>query len=343
MSDKRAFFFIAACMMMVSAAFLGPGTAAADDTVKLTFASALAPKSNLEIAAQMYADAIKENTGGRIQITHHGAGSLYNHKDMIPALAKNQVNMAIHHVAMVGRRSAALEFISSFGAQGCWTSFDHYYRFVDQPEVRKIADVEFDKYFNAKLLGFLAYGTGLVVRADKAVKTVEDYQGFKMRTSGTAQAVVYKSLGAITVEMSSAEIYTAIQRGTIQGCTTGTSRVRRARLYEVAPYITIDPTLPFMSFFLVINKDVWEKLSAEDQALFLKEAKALEDHTRDFAAKEYQEDLDAIKENAKLLYDLPPKEKEKLISTVRPAMMEFSKERLGDYYDELWTLFDKAK
>ncbi|MBC8247684.1 MAG: TRAP transporter substrate-binding protein [Deltaproteobacteria bacterium] len=336
-------FRIIICLVMLLSFALFTGQARAADEVKLTFASALAPKSNIELAAKRYAEIIGKKSDGRIQITHYGAGSLYNHKDMIPALAKNQVNMAVHHVAMVGRRSAALEFISSFGAQGAWSSFDHYYRFIDQPEVREIAGGEFDKYFNAKLLGFLAYGAGLVARSDKAVKTVEDYKGFKMRTSGTAQATVYKALGAITVEMSSKEIYTAIQRGTIQGCTTGTSRVRRARLYEVAPYITIDPTLPFMSFYLVINKDVWQKMSAADQKLLTEEARELEKWTRDYVVKEYQEDLDMIKSKAKILYDMPAAEKEKLVAVVRPAMMEFSKKRLGKWYEQLWTLFDKAK
>jgi len=338
-SNLRIILFLFLVLPFVLAA----AQSATADSAKLTLASALPPKSNLELAAKQYADIIADQTGGRIKIIHYGGGSLYNHKDMIPALAKNQVNMAVLHVAMVGRRSSALEFISSFGAQGCWSSYDHYYRFIDQPEVRKIADEEFDKYFNAKLIGLLAYGTGIVARNDKPVKSVADYKGFKMRTSGTAQATMYKALGAVTVEMSSKELYTAIQRKTIQGCTTGSSRARRARLYEVAPYITIDPTLPFMSFWLVVNKDVWQKLSPADKELFAEEARKLEKWTRDYAAKEREEDLAFLKTKAKLLYDMSPAEKKKLVDTVRPAMMEFSKERLGDYYEQLWALFDKAK
>ncbi len=340
---KKGVCWFGVCLVMVLGVGLVKAGPAAAETMKLTFASALAPKSCLELAAKRYADIIAQKTDGRIKITHHGAGSLYNHKDMIPALAKDQVNMAILHVAMVGRRSPALEFIGSFGAQGCWSSYEHYYRFVDNPKVRQIAAGEFDKYFNAKFLGALAYGAGLVGRSDKPIKTVEDYKGLKMRTSGTAQAIVYKTLGAVTVEMSSSEIYTALQRGTIQACTTGPSRFRRAKLYEVAPYLTVDPTLPFMSFWLVINKDVWQKLSPEDQKLFADQAQKLEKWTRDFVAKEHKEDLAFLKTKAKLLYDMPPAEKAKLIAIVRPAMMAYSKKVLGDKYEELWALLDETK
>ena len=340
---KKISLGITLCLIIVLSITLMAVKPAVADSVKLTLASALPPKSNLELASKRYVDIIKEKTGDRVKIIHYGAGSLYNHKDMIPALAKNQVNMEVLHVAMVGRRSAELEFLGSFGAQGCWTSYEHYYRFIDQPEVRKIADGQFDQYFNAKLLGVLAYGTGIVARNDKPVKSVADYKGFKMRTSGTAQATMYKTLGAVTVEMSSKELYTAVQRNTIQGFTTGISRARRSRLYEVAPYITIDPTLPYLSFWLVINKDVWKKLSPADQKLFIEEGRKLEKWTRVNAAKEFQEDRDFLKTKAKLLYDMSPAEKKKLVGTVRPVMMTYSKERLGASYEELWALFDKTK
>ncbi len=340
---KKISLGITLCLVIGLAVTLMAVKSAVADSVKLSLASALPPKSNIENAAKLYADTVGEKTGDRIKITHYGTGSLYNHKDMIPALDKNQVNMAVLHVAMVGRRSPELEFIGSFGAQGCWTSYDHYFRFIDHPEVRKIADREFDKYFNAKLLGVLAYGTGAVARNDKPVKSVTDYKGFKMRTSGTAQATMYKALGAITVEMSSKEIYTGIQRKTIQGCTTGISRVRRSKLYEVAPYITIDPTLPYLSFWLVVNKDVWKKLSPADQKLLEEEGRKLEKWTREHAAKEREEDLAFLKTKAKLLYDMPPAEKKKLVDTVSPVMMQFAKERLGASYNQMWELLEKTK
>ena len=340
MLKHRIIGIILSGLMILSVAGTVP---AAAETIKLTFATTLSPKSTIEVAAKRYADIIGEKTNGRIKIIHYGGASLYNAKDLIPALAKNQVNMAVHHVAMVGRRSGVLEFIASFGAQGCWSSFDHYYRFIDQPEVRAIADAEFDKYFNAKLLGMLAYGTSMFASTDKAIKTVEDFKGWKARSSGTAQAALYKALGAVSVEMSSKELYTALQRGTIQGCSTGTSRVRRARLYEVAPYVTIDATIPFMTFWLVINKDAWNKLSPENQTLLMEQARALEAWTRDYAAKERQEDIDFVSSKAKIVYDMTPEEKQKLVSVARPAMMAFSKKQLGDRYQLLWDFLDKTK
>jgi TRAP-type C4-dicarboxylate transport system substrate-binding protein len=331
----------AALVFCLGLALMGVSASAAE--LKLTYASSTPPKSNLEIASQKFIKTIEEKTKGRIKITFYGAGSLYNAKTMIPALTKGQISMGILHVALVGRRSAVLEFLGSFGAQGCWESYEHYFRFLDNPEVRKLAEAEFGKFFNGRLLAALAFGTGLVGRADKPIKAVADFKGLKMRTSGTAQATMYKALGAIPVSLSAKEIYTGLQRGTIQGATSGMSRWRRSKLYEVAPYLTVDPTLPYLSMYLVINKNTWNKLSAADQKLFTETAREIEAWTRDYAAKERSQDLAFLKSKAKALVELPPAERKKLVATVKPAMKEFSKKHLGDKYQQLWDLLDKSK
>ncbi len=318
------------------------GTAAAGPKT-LTFATTMPPKSNLEIASQRFVDAIAEKTGGRISIKHYGTGSLYNAKTIMPALSNGQIDMGILHVALVGRRSPALEFIGSFGAQGCWEGFDHYYRFVDNPRVREIASAEFDKYFRSRLLGALAFGTALVGRTDEPITAVEDYRGLKIRTSGSAQATLYKALGAIPVALSSKEIYTGLQRGTIDAATSGVSRWRRSKLYEVAPYLTVDPTIPYFSMWLVISNRAWNALPDADRRIFTETAREMERWARDYAAKEREEDLAFLKENAKALVELPRVEKDKLVRIAVPVMKGFAKEQLGGQFEELWGLMESSR
>jgi TRAP-type C4-dicarboxylate transport system substrate-binding protein len=154
---------------------------------------------------------------------------------------------------------------------------------------------------------------------------------------------MYKALGAIPVALSSKEIYTGLQRGTIQGATSGLSRWRRSKLYEVAPYITSDPTTPYLSMWLAINNKTWAKLSDKDKALFEKTARELEAWTRDYAAKERKEDLAFLKEHAKALVELSPGEVDKLVRTVKPVMKEFAREQLKDKFQEMWDLLEGAR
>jgi C4-dicarboxylate-binding protein DctP len=341
---KNVNLCVAAFILLLAAVWcLQPiGTALAGD-LTLTFASTTPPKSNLEIASEKFVEMIAQKTDNRVKIKHYGTGSLYNAKSIMPAISNDQVDIGILHVALVGRRSPILEFIGSFGAQGCWDSNAHYFRFLDNVKTREIASAEFEKYFKSKLLAPLAFGAGLVGRRESPIEKVSDYNGLKMRTSGTAQATMYKALGAVPVGLSSKEIYTALQRGTIQGATSGISRWRRSKLYEVAPYLTIDPTLPYLSMWLVINNKAWAKLSPAEQKVFMETAQDLQQWTRDFADKETKDDLAFLKTQAKALVDLNPEQKKLLIDTVKPNMKEFARVQLKERFDELWGLLEDSK
>jgi TRAP-type C4-dicarboxylate transport system substrate-binding protein len=164
-----------------------------------------------------------------------------------------------------------------------------------------------------------------------------------MRTSGTAMATMYKALGVIPISLSSKEIYTGLQRGTIQGAGSGVSRWRRSKLYEVAPYLTVDPTIPYFSMWLVINNKSWDKLSSSDQKIISETAKEYEAWTRDYAAKEREKDFAFLKSKAKSFIELSSEQKAKLVSTIKPVMKEFAKEQLGDQYQELWGLLEESK
>jgi TRAP-type C4-dicarboxylate transport system substrate-binding protein len=341
---KRSNFFIVAFFLFASLFLVMAGSeyAVASDG-SLTFATTTPPKSNHEIAAQKFVDAVAKKTNGRINIKHYGAGSLYNAKSIMPAMSNNQIDIGLLHVALVGRRSPVLEFVGSFGALGCWENYEHYYKFLDNPRTREIASAEFEKYFNGRLLAAWSFGTSLLGRRDKAITTVDDFKGLKIRTAGAAMATMYKALGAIPISLSSKELYTGLQRGTIQGAGSGVSRWRRSKLYEVAPYLTIDPTIPYFSMWLVINNKSWSKLSREDQKIISETAKELESWTRDYAAKERADDFAFLKTKAKAFAELSSEQKAKLINTVKPVMKGFAKEQLGNQFTELWNLLEASK
>src|SRR5210317_876883 len=116
---KKISIYFATMLITLSFVFvLGEIPEVKAEKIKLTFATTMPPKSNLEIQSAEFVKMINEKTNGRIEITHYGQSTLYHSKELIPALAKNQVKIGLLHVAMVGRRSPTLEFLGSFGAQG---------------------------------------------------------------------------------------------------------------------------------------------------------------------------------------------------------------------------------
>lgn len=313
--------------------------------VQLGLSSTLAPNTCLEIAADNFRDQVAQKSKGRIEIIRYPSGELYNPKSEIEAVAKGAVDMGMLHVAYVGMRSPTLEFISSFGACGVWEDNAHYWRFLDLPEVREIASQEFEKKLHAKLLGIVSYGTSVFGTSVSPVHKIEDYKNIKVRTAGKAQALMYKTLGAVPVEISSNEIYMALQRGTIDAATSGPSRFRHSKWYEVTPYITQDNTLPYLSFWLAINLRKWNSLSEEDKALLQSVARDTELWTRKYVVKETKEDYTALQNNLiKELYFMPNEETMKIKKLVEPVMHQLAIDRMGQAQGErIWNLLEQTR
>ncbi len=129
---------------------------------------------------------------------------------------------------------------------------------LDMPAVREIADDEFKRRLNAKLLSPISYGTSVIGTNTKPIHTIDDYKNLKMRASGTAQATMYKALGAIPVELSVKEVFMALQRGTIDGAISGPGRFYFSKWYETTPYLTQDYGTPFLQFWHAMNMNKWK-------------------------------------------------------------------------------------
>jgi len=318
---------------------------ASGEKVELGLSSTLSPGSCLELACDRFKSLAEKKSNGRIKIVRYPSGELYGPKAEIEAVAKGNIAMGMLHNAYVGARSPALEFISSFGGQGCWEDYDHYWRFLDLPEVREIASSEAKTKLNAKLLAIAAYGNSLAGNRKRPVHTVEDFKGLKMRTAGGAQATMYKELGVVPTELSAKEVYMALQRGTIDVANSGPGRFYFSKWYEVTPYLTQDYTLPYLSFWLSINLDIWNKLSDNDRGILAETAREIEDWARIYVVKETSAIYEKFQRGlVKELYFFPQSETEKIARIVRPVMHDLIVKRVGkEMGEKLWSLLEAAK
>jgi len=180
--------------------------------VKLGLTSSTTPGTCVEVSADLFKKLVEQRSHGSIEIIRYGAGELYRDKEAFSALSEGAIEMAALSGPLAGLRSRALEFIAIFGAVGMWDSLYHYQRFLDNPEIRKIASDEMQKQYNAKFLAPFTYGVG-IVGSRRPIHTVEDYKNLKLRTIGGAMATCYGALGAIPTEVSSSEQYMALHPG----------------------------------------------------------------------------------------------------------------------------------
>lgn len=111
---------------------------------------------------------------------------------------------------------------------------------------------------NVHYLGRAEFGVWFQIFTNKAVKRPQELKGQKIRVSATYEPFV-KRLGAVPVTMPGSDIYTALERGTIDGYAWSALGNVQMGWVDVCKYI-LEPRIYQMNIEALINLKTWEAL-----------------------------------------------------------------------------------
>jgi TRAP-type transport system periplasmic protein len=97
------------------------------------------------------------------------------------------------------------------------------------------------------------------------INKLDDLKGMKVRTFSLGLVDYIGALGGEPVSMPVADLYTGLERGTIQAAITGPDQVEGQRLYEVCKYMT-DLQLGSSPGYTVVSRRSWDRLPADMKA-----------------------------------------------------------------------------
>ncbi|MBX6378597.1 MAG: TRAP transporter substrate-binding protein DctP [Clostridia bacterium] len=99
-----------------------------------------------------------------------------------------------------------------------------------------------------------------IVSVKKPVGKLEDLKGMKIRTSGGSQELAVKALGGVPVSIPTPEVYTALQRGTVDAAVFPYASVKDYKIDELVKHATYGAGVASFTVTYSINEKTWEKL-----------------------------------------------------------------------------------
>lgn len=126
---------------------------------------------------------------------------------------------------------------------------------------------------NAVLLAMAVYPDQAIF-SKRPVRKLEDFRGLKTRVHSVALASLVAALEGEPLTVAFAEVYTALERGTLDGAITGTKPGLGLRWYEVSKYL-VGPIAMRPHVALSINKNTWRRMPKDLQAILKEEAEAI--------------------------------------------------------------------
>src|SRR6478735_2971332 len=218
------------------------------------------------------AGEIKKRTNGKYEIQVFPASQLGNENQINEGLGLGTVDMIYTGVAFAG---SIHKPIAITNAPFVLRDFDHFMAYRASPLFRDIAKGYEDKTKH-KVITLTYYGQRMVT-ANKAINKPEDMKGMKLRVPPAPLFLMFtKSVGANATPIAFAEVYLALQQGTVDGQENPLPTIMAKKFYEVQSHIMLTGRIT-ESLVTIVGAHVWSGLSDEDKKIFedvLKEANA---------------------------------------------------------------------
>ena len=278
------------------------GTKAADGNLEIKLAYHLPTDHHLSKGMEHFAKKVAEKSQGKIKVTTFPAGQLYNDKSMNDAIMSGGLDMGLNSTAMW---TTVIPAMNVLDVPFLLPSYDSVAKALNG-EVGKTLSAEMEKK-GVRPLIWADYGYVQFANSKKPIKTPEDFKGLKLRGYGEIPAETIKALGASPVTMGSAEVYMAIQRGTIDGQTSGTTAMYDRKMYEVTKYLTMT-NHAFCEFVLAVNDGFWKKLSDPQKKILQEAADEVRDEIRAATKAEDERAMKLLAEKGMEVYQIPAAE-----------------------------------
>ncbi len=292
---------------------------------------------------EQWAKMIEERTNGKVKITIYPAETLGKAKDAYEMVTNGIADIAWGFVGFFPGRFPMTEVIdlpmlgipsAEVGSKVLWDLY------ANTPYLK-------GEFPGVKVLALHCNAVNPIGTSKKAVRTLEDLKGLKVRTPAGPPTEFMKQAGALPVLIPAPDIFENMQKGTIDGYSIDWQGIKGFRLPEVSNYIT-DVNLFIAPFWIIMNEQKWNSLPADVQ-------KAIEEVSGQFAAQHFGKVFDEsekqararVKELNKEIIPLTPEEQQRWVSVAQKVWdkwvndMEASKKPAKTVLEETQKLIKK--
>jgi TRAP-type C4-dicarboxylate transport system substrate-binding protein len=170
---------------------------------------------------------------------------------------------------------------------------------------------------------------------------MEDLKGKRIRATGGIILDGLKALGAAPTFLGSAEVYMALQRGTIDAATAGVISFAERKYYKVAKYVTVAHFVHGETLGLM-NKDRFNQLPKNIQRIMLEAGKEAQAWNRKQIQNQMTEAIEILRNKGMEVYFLPDGERDRWRQATKVCVDIFLK-NCGDVEKGKWLLESAEK
>jgi len=217
------------------------------------------------------AKQVREQTAGAVDIQTFPAGQLGSSRDVIEAASSGAIQIVDEGAAQFGQFVAQFSILE---APYIWRDAAHIRRVLSSSLVDEMNAALVAKR-TMRVIGSTYYGKRHVTSGTRAINTVEDMKGFKLRIPevDTFRAMA-EAWGARPTPLNFSELYLALSQGAVDGQENPLPTIQSGKFFEVQKHLVLTGHI-LTPRLIVVHEVAWQALATKDRQIL---KSALETH-----------------------------------------------------------------
>lgn len=278
----------------------------------------LPPSHHISKGLVFFAGKVKEYSKGAVEVKIFDSAQLFKDTEIVEGLQEGLVEAGL---VPVNKWSGMIPAADVFEMPFIYKDLSSVKKFIDAG-AGELLDKEFQKRA-VKTLFWVDYGYIQFFNNKRPLTKPDDFKGLKMRTFSSGDADTLKVLGAAPTVMSSSEMYMALQRGAVDGATTGMPAAVSRKVHEVQKFMT-EANYTTAQFVVQANQKWWEKLPQDQREAILRAGKDAEAWIRGAIAQSEEEARKVIQKAGVQIHQLTPEARPLFIQATEPVRQTFA-------------------
>ena len=274
------------------------------------------PKGHpLEQGATKFAELVAARSGGKIKVNVFPGGTLGGDAATVSALQGGTVEITALNSGILASQVKDFEV------------YDFPFMFANAKEADAVVDGAFGQKMHVRLLdknivglGYWELGFRNLTNGRKAINTVEDIAGLKLRVIPNAINVDWvRALGANPTPMAFPEVYAGLESKAIDGQENPLSVILANKFAEVQKHLALT-NHQYNPQSLIFSKKVWDTLSADEKKIVQDAATEAGRYQRQVNRDAAASQLDALKKAGMQVTAFSAAEQAKLRARLEPVI-----------------------
>jgi tripartite ATP-independent transporter DctP family solute receptor len=248
----------------LAASVLALAAGGATAQTKLKFAHVYETSEPYHTAALWAAGEIGKRTGNRYTMEVFPASTLGKESDINQGLTLGTVDVIYTGQLFTGRTHGPMAI---GGAPYMFRDFAHWKAFAASPLFTELTEGYRQKSGGNKVLAITYYGERHVT-SNKPINKPEDMKGLKIRVPDAPLYTMFpRAVGANPTPIAFAEVYLALQNGTVDAQENPLPTIDAKKFYEVQKFIVLTGHITD-ALLTIVGGPTWSKLSEADRKTF---------------------------------------------------------------------------